>query len=296
MTPFIGSTAQTPITLTGTPPATSLDGQRPGLVELVHVQGPGGQRSGLGPVSAASNAVTPQAPLAPGAPTGVVAGGADQRRASLDGAERRRAHDHHLHGHPVRGRRRADAHDGHRLAGADVRGRPGPHQRHVLHVHGAATNRSAPAAVGGLDAVTPSPAPRFIQRTSGRVDGVATLQLRPVRRRHRRPDGRDGRRVVVRRADDLRGHRLRREHLHEGDERRRVRADRAQRLDSPDHRGRRHAADDHADATGDADIGGAALEYAGLSTAAGTAAVDVSKTATGTSTTTASVTPVRPRR
>jgi hypothetical protein len=37
-------------------------------------------------------------------------------------------------------------------------------------------------------------------------------------------------------------------------------------------------------ATGSADIGGAALEYAGLSTAAGTAAIDAAKTATGTST------------
>ena len=37
-------------------------------------------------------------------------------------------------------------------------------------------------------------------------------------------------------------------------------------------------------ATGSADIGGAALEYSGLSSASGAAAVDAFKTATGTST------------
>ena len=43
-------------------------------------------------------------------------------------------------------------------------------------------------------------------------------------------------------------------------------------------------------ATGSADIGGAALEYSGLSSASGAAAVDASKTATGTSSGTGFVT------
>ena len=55
-------------------------------------------------------------------------------------------------------------------------------------------------------------------------------------------------------------------------------------MERADHRGRRDAAHrSRVTATGSADIGGAALEYSGLSTASGAAAIDAFKTATGTS-------------
>ena len=48
-----------------------------------------------------------------------------------------------------------------------------------------------------------------------------------------------------------------------------LRRHRDERVDRADHRGRRHPADDHVTPTANADIGAAALEYSGLSTAAG---------------------------
>jgi hypothetical protein len=74
VTPFIGSAAQTPTTVTGTPPATNLtlSGLNPLVSYTFTVQA--NNPNGSGPVSAASNAVSPSAtPTAPGAPTGVLA-------------------------------------------------------------------------------------------------------------------------------------------------------------------------------------------------------------------------------
>ncbi|MGZ6636414.1 MAG: DUF4082 domain-containing protein [Solirubrobacteraceae bacterium] len=71
ITPYIGSTAQTPITVNGTPPATSVvvKNLTGGTAYTFTVQA--SNAYGNGPVSAASNAVTPTAPAAPDAPTGV---------------------------------------------------------------------------------------------------------------------------------------------------------------------------------------------------------------------------------
>ena len=73
VTPFIGSTAQTPVTVTGNPPATSttVTGLTNGTTYTFTVSAT--NANGTGPVSAPSNAVTPSAPSAPGAPTGVTA-------------------------------------------------------------------------------------------------------------------------------------------------------------------------------------------------------------------------------
>ena len=73
VTPFIGSTAQTPTTVTGAPPATTvtINGLTPGTAYTFTVQA--SNSNGSGPVSAASNSVTPTGATAPEAPTGVTA-------------------------------------------------------------------------------------------------------------------------------------------------------------------------------------------------------------------------------
>jgi Domain of unknown function (DUF4082)/Fibronectin type III domain len=83
ITPHIGSSAQTPTTITGSPPATShtIGGLSPGTAYTFTVQAL--NAVGPGPVSAHSNAVTPQGVVAPAAPTGVSAQG-DSKSAVVD--------------------------------------------------------------------------------------------------------------------------------------------------------------------------------------------------------------------
>jgi hypothetical protein len=73
VTPYIGSTAQTPVTVSGSPPATSttVTGLTNGTAYTFTVSAT--NSAGTGPASAPSNSVTPSAPQAPGAPTGVTA-------------------------------------------------------------------------------------------------------------------------------------------------------------------------------------------------------------------------------
>jgi N,N-dimethylformamidase beta subunit-like, C-terminal/Domain of unknown function (DUF4082)/Fibronectin type III domain/Bacterial Ig domain len=77
VTPFIGSAAQTPVTVTGNPPATSttVTGLTDGTTYTFTVSAT--NAIGTGPASAPSNAVTPTGPTAPGAPTGVTATAGD---------------------------------------------------------------------------------------------------------------------------------------------------------------------------------------------------------------------------
>ncbi len=73
VTPYIGSAAQTPTTINGTPPATTatVKGLTPGTSYTFTVKG--ANVNGNGPESAHSNAVTPQGASAPTAPTNVSA-------------------------------------------------------------------------------------------------------------------------------------------------------------------------------------------------------------------------------
>jgi hypothetical protein len=75
ITPYIGSTAQTVKTITGTPPATSttVSGLTPGTAYTFTVRA--SNAGGSGPESANSNSVTPTGAGVPGAPTGVSAQG-----------------------------------------------------------------------------------------------------------------------------------------------------------------------------------------------------------------------------
>jgi len=73
VTPYIGSTAQTPTTVTGTPPATTknITGLTAGTSYTFRVRA--ANLGGTGPESAVSNAVTPTGAGAPSAPTGATA-------------------------------------------------------------------------------------------------------------------------------------------------------------------------------------------------------------------------------
>ena len=152
ITPYIGATAQTPTTVTGSPPATTHDGDRPDdRARPTRSASQAINPNGSGPVSAPSNAVTPQHGRsrrrrrpASSAAAGVAVGARDAgRRPASDG-------DSPITGYtvtpyigataqtPVQVGRVGDERDGHR---AD--------QRHELHVPRHGDQRaSARARVG----------------------------------------------------------------------------------------------------------------------------------------------------
>jgi galactose oxidase-like protein/fibronectin type III domain protein/kelch motif-containing protein len=78
VTPYVGTTAQTPTVVKGTPPATStsVTGLTNGTIYTFKVSATNGV--GTGPASAQSNQVEPTAPTAPAAPTNVAATAGNQ--------------------------------------------------------------------------------------------------------------------------------------------------------------------------------------------------------------------------
>src|SRR4051794_5768981 len=286
VTPYVGSTAQTPVVVTGTPPATPVvvDGLDPSSTYTFTVQAANG--SGNGPVSAPSNAVTPSAPTVPGVPTGVTAS-AGNAQATV--------------------RWTAPSSGGRTIAKYIVTPYAGGVAGPAATVTGspAATVATVPGLVNGTSytftvtatnsvgsgsesaassAVTPNVGPRFVQRVSGRAAGT-TLALTPASAVSA------GDRLVVTAGvwssgsatasgvTDSAGNTYTKATS--------VKASDNTELSvwtAPITAGDATKPTITVTATGSADIGAAALEYANLSTAAGAAAVDAAKTAIGTAT------------
>jgi hypothetical protein len=285
VTPFIGATAQPAVTVEGSPPATSVvvSGLDPGTSYTFKVQAANG--SGSGPVSGASNAVTPLAPTAPGAPTAVSATPASQQAtvrwtAPSDG------------GRTITRYTITPYLAGVAQATTSVTGSPAPTSATVTGLtNGSAYTFTVSATnsvgtgpdSGASSAVTPSAAPRFIQRVSDRSDASPNLLLTPA------SNITAGDRMIVMAGvwsegkatisgvTDSAGNTYTKVTS--------VKASEDTELSvwsAPITAGGGTRPTIRITATGSADIGGAALEYAGLSTASGAAAVDVFKTATGT--------------
>jgi hypothetical protein len=285
VTPFIGATAQPSTTVTGIPPTTSVKvgDLDPGTSYTFKVQA--GNGSGTGPLSAASNAVTPTAPNAPTAPTGVSAGAASQRAtvtwtAPNDG------------GRTITKYTVTPYLGGVAQAPTTVTGSPAPTTAIVTGLTNGSSYTftvSATNAVGtGPDsspsnAVTPNAAPQFVQKVSGVSTSGPTLQLTPASAIT------IGNRIVVMAGvwsggaatitgvtDDAGNTYTKVANVTASED------TELSVWTAPITAGGGTKPSITINASGSADIGGAALEYAGLSTAAGTAAVDAFKTATGT--------------
>ena len=182
MTPFIGSVAQPAVVVTGNPPPTTaaVGDLDPSISYTFKVQPANG--SGSGPVSAASNAVTPSPPTAPGAPVGVIAGaGSGQANvrwtAPNDG------------GRTITRYAVTPYIGGVAQTPTTVTGSPAPTSAVVPNLANgtsytftvSATNSvgtSPESAMSG--AVMPSAVPRFVQQVSGRSNSGTTLQLTPT--------------------------------------------------------------------------------------------------------------------
>ena len=287
VTPFIGSTAQPAVTVVGSPPATpvKVSGLDAGTSYTFKVQAANG--SGAGPLSGASNAVTPTPPTAPGAPTGLVVSAGNQQAtvrwtAPSDG------------GRTITRYTVTPYLNGVAQATTAVTGSPAPTTAVVTGLTNGSSYTFTVAATNSVgagpesaqsSAVTPNAAPQFVQRVSGRSPSGSSMQLTPA------STITSGNRIVVMagvwssRAATISG-------VADAAGNTYTKVTSVKASDNTElsvwsapitaGEGTRPAIT--VTATGSADIGAAALEYSGLSTASGAAAVDALKTATGTST------------
>ncbi|RKQ94073.1 all-beta uncharacterized protein [Solirubrobacter pauli] len=293
ITPIADGQPQTPTVVDGDPPATAVTVSNLSPTSDYRFTVQASNTSGSGPVSALSNVVRPTAPTVPGVPANVTASGSNGAATVKWQA-------------PADGGRTITSYTVTPYLGAvakpatTVTGSPAPANAVVDGlVNGSSYTfkvRATNAVGDGADsaasnAVTPSSAPRFVQQVNGRVVNQSTLQLTPGNAVT------VGDRIVVMAGVWSLG--------------------KAKAFGVTDSAGNTYtmltrvvASDDTelsvwsapitagdgtrptitVTATGAADIGAAALEYANLSPAAGAGAVDVLKTATGRTTAAGSVT------
>jgi hypothetical protein len=182
VTPFVGSVAQPTVTVTGSPPSTSVyvGGLDPALSYTFKVEA--ANANGTSVMSSASNAITPTAPTAPGAPTNVIGSQGNGKvtvrwTAPADGGRTITAYTVT----PYAG--------GVPLATTTVTGSPAPTTAVVPNlVNGTAYTFTVLAtnAIGSSgesqpsNAVTPSPAPQFIQGMNVRNPSASSVQMTPT--------------------------------------------------------------------------------------------------------------------
>jgi hypothetical protein len=289
VTPFIGSVAQPAVTATGSPPSTSVyvGGLDPASSYTFRVQA--ANANGTSTASAASNAITPLTPTPPGVATGVQALQGNSKvtvrwTAPSDGGRTIMSYTvtPYVAGAP--------------LAPTTVTGSPAPTSAVVPNLANGTSYTFAVKATNVIgtggesaqsNAVTPSPAPEFIQQMSARSASAGNLQMTPT------SNVTLGNRIVVltgfwnwgsqaiASVSDSAGNTY----------------TRVANVRAPDHTelavwtapvtaggGTRPTISVTGEGVGG--IGAAAVEYANLSTAAGAAAVDRLVTAGGTATST----------
>ena len=290
ITPYVGTTAQTSTVITGTPPTTSADitGLTDGTAYTFTVSATNGV--GTGPASAASNQVTPTAPTVPAAPTNVTATAGNQS-ATVNWTAPANG------GSPITGYTVTPYLAGVAQAPTQVAGSPPATAATITGLTNGSSYTftvSASNTVGTGPASTPSQAitptataaPAFVQKASAHGSGQTSLSVTM-------PSAvKSGNRLVVEVADWSSGHAgISSVTDSAGDTFTEVTsataADGTQLSvwTAPITASGGTAPTIVAKPSAKADMGVAVLEYSGLSTAAGSAAVDQFATATGTTST-----------